>query len=460
MEFSKFQTQDFERINKYLFVGDNESCETGFMTLYIWQKLYGTCFAVSDDILITRFGDEKTGFFYLLPFTDHEKGFGIIREITGLKYPPFFLPEGKALSWLKENYGEYYHFAYTPDNDDYIYKTSDLAELKGKKYHSKRNHIAAFSKMYDWKYESISADNIASVRECAEKWYTENYLKDDEDLEAEKSALFDVLDNFFKLPVFGGLIDVNGKTVAFTIGSEISKNVADVHFEKALGEYMTAYSVINREFAKKELNSFEFLNREDDMGLEGLRKAKLSYHPVKKIKKYFCFAKQNSFSDRFIGLYSSAFGWNLEFEPKLFSDFENYIKYREENGEIISMFFLIPCELSLKDKTEKAYYLYAAATAENKRGQGFMSGLILKTLENIDGFVILKPAESALIPFYEKLGFKQAVINKNSDNKIKASKPHKDLQKYCRPVSDGETVMAYGKNLIEIKDIDFSETLE
>ena len=124
------------------------------------------------------------------------------------------------------------------------------------------------------------------------------------------------------------------------------------------------------------------------------------------------------------------------------------------------MFFLIPCELSLKDKTEKAYYLYAAATAENKRGQGFMSGLILKTLENIDGFVILKPAESALIPFYEKLGFKQAVINKNSDNKIKASKPHKDLQKYCRPVSDGETVMVYGKDLREIKDIDFSETLE
>ena len=89
-----------------------------------------------------------------------------------------------------------------------------------------------------------------------------------------------------------------------------------------------------------------------------------------------------------------------------------------------------------------------------------MSDLILKTLENIDGLVFLKPTDSTLIPFYEKLGFKEALINKNSDNKIKASKPHKDLQKYCRPVFDGETIMVYGENLKEISDIDFSETLE
>ena len=86
----------------------------------------------------------------------------------------------------------------------------------------------------------------------------------------------------------GGAIFIEDKAVAFTIGSMINPSVFDIHFEKALKDYSEAYTVINNEFAKNALSEFEFINREDDLGLEGLRKAKLSYNPCKILEKYTC----------------------------------------------------------------------------------------------------------------------------------------------------------------------------
>ena len=96
------------------------------------------------------------------------------------------------------------------------------------------------------------------------------------------------MDGLIHLPVKGGAIFCGEKAVAFTIGSEINSLTYDIHIEKALKEYQEAYSVINREFAKNELDGYKWINREDDMGLDGLRQAKLSYHPVKRLKKYDC----------------------------------------------------------------------------------------------------------------------------------------------------------------------------
>ena len=163
-----------------------------------------------------------------------------------------------------------------------------MAELSGKKYHSKRNHISTFSKKYNWEYKSIDKSLIPKVLECANNWYNENNDRMDKYMSFEREAVNVLLQNREVLQIRGGAILVDGDVVAFTLGSKINDDTFDIHIEKALKEFSEGYAVINREFAKNELSDFLYVNREDDMGLEGLRKAKLSYKPHLLIKKYIC----------------------------------------------------------------------------------------------------------------------------------------------------------------------------
>jgi len=177
--------------------------------------------------------------------------------------------------------------AFESRNDfDYIYNSKDLAELSGKKYHSKRNHIAKFTRRHpDWQYEEINSSNAAECIAMEEQWCAES--GDDADLQFEKEIIVRALNDMSGYGLDGGLIRVDGKVVAFTIAEPLNKNIYDIHFEKALKEYAEAYTVINREYAARLASRYEYINREEDLGLEGLRKAKLSYKPSILLKKYF-----------------------------------------------------------------------------------------------------------------------------------------------------------------------------
>lgn len=168
---------------------------------------------------------------------------------------------------------------------DYIYKSADLAELSGKKYHSKRNHIAKFTRRYpDWSYETIDDTNAAECIEMEEQWCAES--GDDADLQTEKQIIIRALNDMQGYGLDGGLIRLDGKVIAFTIAEPLNENIYDIHFEKALREYAEAYTIINREYTSRLADRYEYINREEDLGLEGLRKAKLSYKPSILLKKY------------------------------------------------------------------------------------------------------------------------------------------------------------------------------
>ena len=225
---------------------------------------------------------------YRLPFgNDFLRGIELVREYSGEKYPDFWVQEGARLDNFKAHFGDKYIFEENRDAFDYIYLRADLANLSGKKYHSKRNHISAFSKKQDWVFRPITAENIADVKLCAEKWYKENADREDKYLRCERCGVETILDNMELLGVRGGAVYVGENVVAFTLGSKISGEIFDIHIEKALNDYAEAYTVINREFART-LTEYKYINREDDMGLEGLRKAKLSYKPAILLKKYAC----------------------------------------------------------------------------------------------------------------------------------------------------------------------------
>ena len=181
---------------------------------------------------------------------------------------------------------------YSEDSDsDYIYKRESLATLAGKKLHRKRNHINGFKKIYpEFEYRTIRSGMERDMIGVAEKWLSEkDKLTDGSEL-LEFESIKNASANMEALGLIGGVLYVDGIAAAMTMGSAVSENCVDVHFEKAYGEYAAngAFTVINQCFSSSEdVLGFEYINREEDMGIEGLKTAKESYYPAYKLKKYY-----------------------------------------------------------------------------------------------------------------------------------------------------------------------------
>ena len=291
LDFKTPDIKDYSKIQKVIspFVADSLSCEITPMTLLIWKNYYHQKIAFLDDMMFVSLG--KNSDIFLLPFAkDMEKAVNILRDFTKAENRPliFLGAEGTRLDTFNSIFSEVFSQSESRDDFEYLYLTENLKNLSGKKFHSKRNHISAFSRAYDWQYETLTIENLPEVLKMADKW-TEEMKKITEDslsIEVENAALKEYLPHMAELNLRGGCIRVNGEIIAFTFGSPINNFVFDVHVEKALPEFRTAYSLINKEFILNELSDFKYVNREDDMGLEGLRKAKLSYHPDILLKKY------------------------------------------------------------------------------------------------------------------------------------------------------------------------------
>ncbi|MDD4716352.1 MAG: phosphatidylglycerol lysyltransferase domain-containing protein, partial [Oscillospiraceae bacterium] len=188
---------------------------------------------------------------------------------------------------------------YTPDRFsffrdragyDYIYLTSKLADLPGKHLHAKRNHINRFLEENDnWQFELLTRENLGDCLKLDEAWSLESGEQRKTAAKMEVSALMRALEQFQTLKLEGGILRSGGRPVAFTIGEKLNSDTYDVHFEKALKSVTGAYAMINREFARfvrEHHSQLQYMNREDDLGLPGLRQAKLSYAPDLMLAKY------------------------------------------------------------------------------------------------------------------------------------------------------------------------------
>ena len=175
---------------------------------------------------------------------------------------------------------------------DYVYNIDDLADLKGRKFQKKRNHLNRFRSLYPaWRTETLTPANMEAVREMAAKWYEARLAHDPQaDFQLEQRALRRALDRFEVLGLEGLVLYDGDRVIAFSIASQLSEDTMDVHFEKALEDVDGGYTAINQAFAQhlrdKHLH-IRYLDREEDMGIEGLRKAKLSYCPDHLTEKYW-----------------------------------------------------------------------------------------------------------------------------------------------------------------------------
>ncbi|MBR6502297.1 MAG: DUF2156 domain-containing protein [Clostridia bacterium] len=292
MNFKKIELCDKDVLTPFLQGADELTCELSFTNLLIWQPLYNNCYCIADGVLYLKSYDDSIETFSL-PIGDIDIADGVKKIIDHLGYmPSVWAQAGKRFDEFKKHYGEHYDIFESRNEFDYIYNSTDLINLSGKKYHSKRNHISTFSKQFDWHYEEITADNLEKVKLCAKKWYAQ-YSDKDEELKTEMHGVELMLDNLEFLNLDGGAIIIADEVVAFSLGSKINDQIYNIHTEKALSGFDTAYAVINREFAARNAQNYQYINREDDLGIEGLRRSKLSYKPQIILPKYICTIKEN-----------------------------------------------------------------------------------------------------------------------------------------------------------------------
>ena len=178
-------------------------------------------------------------------------------------------------------------FAFAPARDryDYVYAVRDLIDLGGEKYHAKKNHLNKFTRTYDWKYLPLDTTLLNAVAQAEIDWCEQKHCEFDEGLKGEKSGIVETLKQFGKLDYKGGVIMIDGKVAAFTLGETLSRDTIVIHIEKADPQVPGAYAAINQQFLEHEWPGMTWVNREEDLGIAGLRQAKLSYHPARFVEK-------------------------------------------------------------------------------------------------------------------------------------------------------------------------------
>ena len=407
MEFHSPVLADLSEVQKIFNEESTDCCEYCFGNIYMWSDVYNNKIAVNDGVFVSKIFSEGV---YCYPRGKGDKK-KVIEEIIKNGKAQFYGLTEKDKEELEKLFPEKFEFTTDRDAYEYIYKTEDLALLPGKKYHSKKNHISYFEKNFDWHFEEITPDNIERCRILNDQWERLNEKKDPEEISSEHEAINKAFDNFFKLGLFGGILFVEDEAIAFTFGEKLNDNTFCTHVEKAYANFRGAYQTVNRELAKALLGKYEYINREEDTGSDGLRSAKLSYKPCTLLTKYVAVYKDKSPSEdlqkNLSNLWQRVFDEDERvtklFFEKVYPLCENLII--EQDGKVVSSAFLIPCEI----ENRKGLYVYCAMTDEKYRGRGLMAEILskadeIKTAKNLD-FLLLVPANEGLFEYYKKFGY-------------------------------------------------------
>lgn len=289
LSFRRVQLSDKDRMTALLQNERERGCEYTFGNIFIWHDVYCTDVAFTDDgMLIVRFACTVDAYLFPVGSGDLRAAIEEMMADAQLRGTPFRIlaASERDVRRLEELFPGRFNSHLTRDYAEYVYNSEDLIELRGKKFHGKRNHIAQFTNNYpDYSFEEFTRENIAEARAMSENWYRA-WITDDATLTDEMTASNYAFNHFFELDLCGGFVRANGQVVAFAIGEPINAETFCVHLEKASYDVTGAYTVINRDFARHFCASYRYINREDDMGLEGLRRAKLSYNPAFLSEKY------------------------------------------------------------------------------------------------------------------------------------------------------------------------------
>lgn len=288
-KFKPIEIKDKDLINSYIIPSDEQDCDLSFANLFTWHFQTDSSYAIIQNNLVIRFSNPDEGHEYYLPFGNDN----CISAIEELKKTSLYAGERLCLRGitpqLQEKLEQYnptlWDYSENRDYFDYIYSRQELAELKGKNYQPKRNHVNKFRKSYKYTYEPLIPSAIPECLEFESAWCMKHGYIENDNIRNERRSLTTAFKHWNELDLTGFIIRIEGKIIAFTFGHPINHNTFGIHYEKADVNIDGAYSAINQHFAASLPEQYIYLNREEDLGIPGLRQAKLSYHPVKMLKK-------------------------------------------------------------------------------------------------------------------------------------------------------------------------------
>lgn len=437
IHFKTITLEQKELYESYLQSSTEHGCEYTFGNLFMWGLQQAT--VLHDHIVL--FSEFDNHCFYPFPIGTGDKKMildaifadakerGLCPCLTGLTVEDQMI--------LEELYPQQFYFHADRGNYDYVYNIHDLADLKGRKLHRKRNHLKHFKKNHpDYTVEPICEHNLNEVRDFLSAWYKNKLEEHPEgDYHNEQAALEKALLHFHTLKMEGLLLKEHGEILGFTMASQKSADTYDVHFEKAWGHIDGAYTTINSEFANYIRNKYPnilYLNREEDMGIAGLRKAKQSYFPHHLVKKYRAIPLRHKYSfqdaaslpiSTLRDLWKEAFSDKDFFLDSFFCTafHVDHCRTAMVNNELAAVLYWFDCSVN----GQKLAYIYAVATAEKYRGNGLCHILLADTHRHLKelGYKgsLLVPGSEALIGLYEgaeyELCTKIDTISCTSENK-------------------------------------------
>lgn len=302
IRFERLLPQQKEKYDEYLMHCGPRGCEYSFANLYLWGR-QTAAFLDGYLVLFSHFNGHSVypfpvGRGDIRPVLDaiiaDSRERGIPCRLTSL------MPEDQEI--LEALYPGKFHFRCSRSDFDYVYAIDALAELRGRKYQQKRNHLNRFMQNYpDYHVRALDAATLPTAENFIENWFFRKEMEDrHQDFQLEQVAFRRAFSHFDALGLEGLILYAGGEPVAVTMGSRLTEDTFDVHFEKAREDIPGAYAAINQAFAsslRQRHPELRYLNREDDLGLPGLRKAKESYHPAFLVDKYWACLAEEEYDD-------------------------------------------------------------------------------------------------------------------------------------------------------------------
>lgn len=447
--FRKVLTSDKPTIDAYLAEAGIPICDYTFTNIYCWQHQYDTLWAEVCNSLVVRFdiGHGERGYM-VLGCSDFGRLLPMLMDDAQAAGQPFRMIAmcrrcaDNFSAWADAHYGldaegrpvifdteeeaakcvrrgnECFAICDNRDYQDYIYSIRDLCDLTGRKYQPKRNHVNRFESQYSYTFEELRPEDIDECLQIERSWQRRKEEGEADDVEhradheykmsEEQRAIRLAFDDYRTLGLYGGVLRVEGRMVAFTYGSPITPEVFCTHIEKADSSYEGVFPMINRCFARAlAAKGYTMVNREEDMGIAGLRRSKLSYYPASMQEKMTL----RALTPREIEcreLWQRVFGDDRAFIDLFMTEVyrpENMLVRCDEAGHIVAMLHIV----EIDTRYGRTGYLYAIATDEAWRGRGLASSLVEEAVGELRrrdmAAAMLIPSHEGLKPFYGRLGF-------------------------------------------------------
>jgi uncharacterized protein len=280
--------EDKSLFDGYLRGDPPQASEYTFTNLFMWRRKYHPKWMISQEclfVIMDPIGDLPFALFPIGP-GDKRAALKVLKQmmLENFEESRIFRVESRMLEKFVDT--SQFTVEFDRDNSDYVYLSDDLIRLPGNKYHKKKNHLNRFKKKWDFEYRDLDIGLIDRVLQLQEDWCEIKDCGESPDLIYEDQAVYEALKNYEALGFKGGAILINDKVEAFSFGERLNTNTAVIHIEKANPEIPELYTLINQMFAMNAWSDLRYINREQDLGLEGLRKAKESYYPDHLVEKY------------------------------------------------------------------------------------------------------------------------------------------------------------------------------